>query len=207
VYFAVEPNSLTTLSRASYQKFIPPSVDELSAMIAAAEPHIQRVIIIGSQLGVRVGESELLKMRWDCVDFKSKTVCIEAAKKNPHEQWRTLPLRQNLARLMEKWHIEDARNGVQYVISYKGEKITTIKTAWKKTLQRAGITRRIRPYDLRHAFATEALAAGVDVGVVAKLMGHTSPTMILNHYQHVMDSQKRAAMDAMPDIPHVHICA
>nr|WP_242621228.1 tyrosine-type recombinase/integrase [Desulfovibrio legallii] len=35
-----------------------------------------------------------------------------------------------------------------------------------------------RPYDLRHGFATEAIAADVDVGTVATLMGHSSPSMV-----------------------------
>ncbi|MDR2819420.1 MAG: tyrosine-type recombinase/integrase [Desulfovibrio sp.] len=92
-------------------------------------------------------------------------------------------------------------NGVEYVIHYKGRQVASFKTAWANTLKRAGITRRIRPYDLRHAFATEAIAAGVDVGTTAQIMGHTSPTMLLEHYQHVADKQKRAAVEALPDIP------
>lgn len=47
------------------------------------------------------------------------------------------------------------------------------------------------------------VAAGVDVGTVAKLMGHSSPIMLLNHYQYVMDQQKRAAVQAIPDVTHV----
>ena len=45
------------------------------------------------------------------------------------------------------------------------------------------------------------MAAGVDVGTVAKLMGHSNPTMLLTHYQYVMDKQKRAAVEALPDMP------
>jgi integrase len=81
--------------------------------------------------------------------------------------------------------------------------VQSIKTSWNKTLKRAGITRRIRPYDLRHAFATEAIAAGVDVGTVSKLMGHTTPTMVLKHYQHVLDQQKRAAVETLPEVQYV----
>ena len=42
----------------------------------------------------------------------------------------------------------------------------------------------------------------MDVGTVAKLMGHSTPIMLLNHYQYVMDQQKRAAVEAMPDVPN-----
>ena len=70
-------------------------------------------------------------------------------------------------------------------------------------LGRAGINRRIRPYDLRHAFATELIAQGVDIGTVAKLMGHSSPNMIFQHYQFVLDKQKKAAVDALPNLAYV----
>lgn len=65
------------------------------------------------------------------------------------------------------------------------------------------VQRRIRPYDLRHAFVTEAIAAGVDIGTVGKLVGHANLTMILKHYQHVLSSQKRAAVEAIPEPQYV----
>ena len=41
----------------------------------------------------------------------------------------------------------------------------------------------------------------VDIGTVANLMGHRSPMMVLKHYQHVRDSQKKAAVEALPAPP------
>ena len=70
-------------------------------------------------------------------------------------------------------------------------------------LQKAGISRRIRPYDFRHSFATELIAQGVDIGTIAKLMGHSSPNTIYQHYQFVMDKQKKAAVEALPDLAYV----
>ena len=67
------------------------------------------------------------------------------------------------------------------------------------TLERAGITRRIRPYDLRHMYGTELVASGVDIGTVCKLMGHSLPIMLLKHYQYVMDKQK---VEARPKLEY-----
>ena len=67
-------------------------------------------------------------------------------------------------------------------------------------LKKACIFRRIRPYDLRHAFASELIANGVDIGTIAKLMGHSNSAMILRHYQYVLDSQKRDAVEKVLDI-------
>ena len=61
---------------------------------------------------------------------------------------------------------------------------------------KAGITRRLRPYDLRHAFATFALDAGADIKAVAEMMNHSNPSMILRHYQHTKEATKRSIIDS-----------
>ena len=40
----------------------------------------------------------------------------------------------------------------------------------------------------------------ISVATVARLMGHTNPTMILTHYQYVMNSQKRNASEFLPNL-------
>ena len=186
-----------------YEHFIPPTPDELCAIMDAASPHIIRVIVLGAQCGVRVGPSELFRLTWADVDLSRGVLRVHGAKKNPNILWREVPIRESLLSLFETWQKDDLEKGIEHLIHHNGQPVSSIKNAWKQTLQRAGITRRIRPYDLRHAFATELIAGGVDVGTVAKLMGHSTPTMLLTHYQHVMDKQKRAAVEALPDIGHV----
>ena len=58
------------------------------------------------------------------------------------------------------------------------------RQGWHNALRRAGIARRIRPYDLRHAFASLALVYGADIKCVAETMGHKNITMLLSVYQH-----------------------
>ena len=76
----------------------------------------------------------------------------------------------------------------------------SIKTAWRACKKRAGITRKIRLYDLRYAFATETIAAGADVKAVSDIMGHSTTAMIHRHYQHVVDEQKRKVVESVLDI-------
>lgn len=196
------PVAFPTLPPAHYEKFIPPTPEELAAMMAVAAPHIVRIIVLGSQCGVRVGPSEMFRLTWNDVDFSRRVLRVHGARKNPNAPWREVPIRESLVTLFEEWHREDAAKGIPYLVSYGGRRLShQIDKAWRHTLHRAGITRRIRPYDLRHAFATELIAGGVDIGTVAKLMGHSTPIMLLTHYQYVMDTQKRAAVEALPDIP------
>lgn len=53
----------------------------------------------------------------------------------------------------------------------------------------------IRLHDLRHTWATLALEAGVDVAVVSKQLGHSSPTVTWNTYQHVRRATQADAVD------------
>lgn len=52
----------------------------------------------------------------------------------------------------------------------------------------------IRFHDLRHTFATHALASGVDAKTLSGILGHTNASFTLDTYTHVTgDMQKRAA--------------
>lgn len=198
-----QPLRFPKLPPAIYEKLVPPTASELEAIMAAASEHIRRVVVIGAQCGVRVGPCELFRLTWHDVDLDLGILRVHGSKKNLAAPWREVPIRESLLPLFRAWHEADAAAGVEYLIHYDGKPVTSIKGAWHAALQRAGITRRIRPYDLRHAFATELIAAGVDIGTVAKLMGHSGPAMLLTHYQYVMDKQKKAAVEALPQLARV----
>lgn len=191
------------LPSGHYEKFIPPTPGEIAAILSVASPHIARAVVLGAQLGVRVGPCELLQLTWDDVDLEQRILRVHGARKNLQALWREVPIRESLLPIFTNWKIQDMRDGAQHIIHYRGKPVQSLKTAWRAALRRAEITRNIRPYDLRHAFGTEMIAAGVDVGTVAKLMGHSTPIMLLSHYQYVMDRQKRAAVESLPDIGHV----
>lgn len=53
----------------------------------------------------------------------------------------------------------------------------------------------IRLHDLRHTWATLALEAGVDVAVVAKRLGHSSPQVTWSTYQHVRKGMQTDAAE------------
>lgn len=191
------------LPHIEYEHFIPPTQQELALVFVHAPEHVRRVVILGSQMGMRVGPSELFGLMWSDVDLENKVIHLRAAQKNKNEPVRDIPIRQSLVEELKAWQEVDRAKRVAPVIHYGGKPVKCIHGAWHRTLLRAGIQRRIRPYDLRHAFVTEAIAAGVDIGTVGKLVGHANLTMILKHYQHVLSSQKRAAVEAIPEPQYV----
>lgn len=59
--------------------------------------------------------------------------------------------------------------------------------------------RRVRVHDLRHACASLLLAQGVDARTIMETLGHSTITMTLDTYAHVMQTTLQAAADRMDD--------
>ena len=202
IYGLIPQNPLADLRlpKAKTRRISPPSPLEAKAILKVAAPHVQRVIILGLSAGPRIGPSELFRLQWRDIDFELGMMRMPSAQKNWHQDSRDIPIRSTLLPLLKKWYAHDNQKNISHVISWNGRPIKHINGAWKAALKKAGIERRIRPYDLRHAFATYAPAGAADIGSVATLMGHVDASMILKTYQHVQDTQKRAAVEAAPDI-------
>ena len=62
----------------------------------------------------------------------------------------------------------------------------------KVLLQQAGLP-DIRFHDLRHTFATHALASGVDAKTLSGILGHTNASFTLDTYTHVTSDMQRQA--------------
>lgn len=74
-----------------------------------------------------------------------------------------------------------------------------INRQWEKVRERAGIGRRIRLHDLRHACASYALAGGADLKTVQQMLRHArlSTTEI---YLHALQEIPRAGADIMDQV-------
>lgn len=70
----------------------------------------------------------------------------------------------------------------------------TVTTRLQELLEDADLP-RMRFHDLRHACATLALAAGVDIKVVQNLLGHSTSAITSDLYTHVPPPMMRAAID------------
>ena len=64
----------------------------------------------------------------------------------------------------------------------------------KALLKQAGLP-GIRFHDLRHTFATHALASGVDAKTLSGILGHTNASFTLDTYTHVTPDMQAAASD------------
>ena len=172
--------------------------EELSALYQAAQPHLKWAIEVMLNTGVRPGRTELFALRISDVYFVQGGIWITRTKTNSDRT--LLPLRPEFLAQIQELLIKEP--GRRYLVEYECLPVTTLKTAWTSAKKNAGITRRLRLYDLRHLYATSLLSNGADLKAASEMLGHTSPTTTLNTYYHVLDRQKREALKhlKMPQI-------
>ena len=69
----------------------------------------------------------------------------------------------------------------------------TVRRVVRDAVIRAGLGEGITAKTLRHTFATHLMDAGVDVGIIASLMGHRSPRET-GVYLHALENHKKEAI-------------
>jgi integrase len=190
------------------------SADEASAFLASVSEHRLRAAwwLLLSR-GLRRGEVSGLK--WQNIDLEAGVVRVvetrvvvsakpTASTPKTSAGRRAIPLddrlvselkshraRQATERLTagEAWEDTDYLFVDELGRPYRPE---TLSRQFTKLSSKAGL-RAIRLHDTRHTAASLMLAAGDAPKVVAELLGHSSPTITVNVYQHLLPGMGEAA--------------
>jgi integrase len=164
------------------------TVTEEDKLLSAAAPHLRSIIIAALDSGMRRGE--ILAERWEHVDFTRRILYVTHSKTAGGEA-REIPL-------TERFYADlvSHRKSEGIVFTFDKQPISRIKTAWKGALRRAGL-RYFRFHDLRHAFNTRLLEAGVQQEIRKALMGHSNGEEVNSIYTHVEIRDRRAAIEKL----------
>jgi integrase len=73
-------------------------------------------------------------------------------------------------------------------------------TDWFRRLARAAGLPPIRLHDVRHSYATAALAAGVPAKVISERLGHATIAITMDTYSHVIPGMDAAAANAVASL-------
>jgi integrase len=164
------------------------SFEEEDKLLAAAAPHLRKIIIAALDTGMRRGE--IFSQRWEHIDFARRILYVTHSKTVGGEA-RELPL---TARLFTQLASDRLSDGL--VFTYDGHAIGKIKTAWKAAIRRAKL-RYFRFHDLRHTFNTRLMEAGISQDVRKVLMGHSTRGETNAIYTHVELPTKRGAIEKL----------
>lgn len=174
-----------------------PSLDEIHELKSASSDGLRLVIDLMSGCGLRNGEAfaaNLERMVADDVYRITEQIEGKMRRRAPLKhrkfgEFRETPMpwavRESLLRY-EKEHGTDA-NG--YLLRTQRSPYwahTTLEYQWGAAKKRAGVTRRLTTYSLRHFFASNCLTKGIPITDVEEWMGHRNINMTFKIYRHLM---------------------
>ncbi len=142
---------------------------------------------------------ELFSLKWTDVDFNGCTILLRSARKGGLRS-RSVPLHPELIPVLRGWYEADNRPG-GYIVNYRGAAVKSLKKSFNTAKKKAGITRRLRMYDFRHAFASLLLKNSADLKATSELLGHTRTETTTKIYQHTDFQMRQDAVGRLPGIP------
>ena len=139
------------------------SEEEFQRLLFSAPKHLQPVLIIAWETGMR--RNEILNLKWDQVDLKMGIIHLHGAGTKSGKS-RQVPISPLLKETLNKI----PRLG-EYVFMYKGSHLRDIRTAFQIACQRGGIE-GFWFHDLRHCFVTRMRRKGIPDRVIMAITGH-----------------------------------
>ncbi len=161
------------------------SVTDEDHLIEVAPEHLRRMIVTCRFTGMRRGE--ILAQLWEHIDLNRRVLYVTRSKTAGGE-FRELPLAQQLYDLLL---VSQQLSGP--VFTYHDRALGDFTKAWLKTSHNV-LGHRMRFHDLRHAFNTRLMEAGVIPDVRRALMGHSTGRDTNAIYTHVELHVKREAI-------------
>lgn len=134
--------------------------------------------------------SEILELRWSEVDLERARIVLPRERSKTGE--KTIPLTVAACDLIRAQpHLND------FVFPGRGAKgpLIGMSHRWEVVRERAGLP-DLRIHDLRHSFASLAVAKGASLFLVGKALGHTQATTT-ERYAHLADDPVRAVAEAV----------
>ena len=172
-------------------------------LIQAKEENYYELFLLELATGLRLGE--IAALQWNDLNLTTGELRInkQAGTSGPDvvicepktkAAVRTLILPPSVLKVMREYR---ARVDSRWMFpSPKKEdspmRPSSIHLRLHRILDHAGCN-RVRFHDLRHTFATTALAYGMDIKTLSTILGHVSCATTLNTYSHVTDEMRQRA--------------
>lgn len=130
--------------------------------------------------GMRYGEAETLTKQ--NIDLERKLIILNPEQTKDSEQ-RIIPMTKRVFAIFQKR------------TRFNVNRWTSVRL-FKNTLEKVGVTKKLVVHSLRHTCASRMVQNGVNLEVVAKILGHSS-IIVTQRYAHLADKQLRAAISAL----------
>lgn len=155
--------------------------------LASAVLAIRLLIYTGCRL------SEITKLKWEYVDLEGSALHLPDSKTGA----KTVHIGRPAVELLENAPVI---LGNPWVITGKieGGRLTDLQPFWQRVRARAGL-HDVRIHDLRHTFASTAVAAGQSLPMIGALLGHTQ-VQTTARYAHLASAPVKGAADVVSNL-------
>lgn len=198
--FVKEPEDKYLHSISDYEKVI----NYLENNLDYSNGIVYYLLLVLFKTGLRVGEA--LALTWDDVDLENLEIKTYRRFSGDRGTFsppktktsiRTIPISQSLALILRQLHhdqqvmlknlkIKNSNNQIFYDYRYGVSTNSAINKSLRNVLNILNIDSKMTATGARHTYGSYLLAKGVDIWVVARLMGHKDITQLLETYGHVL---------------------
>ena len=132
-------------------------------------------------------KSEILTLRWDDVDRTTGELRLRDAKAGP----RMVPLTSAVGAVLDG--IPRIEGNPKVIVGQRrNDRPLNLDHYWQSIRAQAGLD-DVRIHDLRHSYASRALALGEGLPVIGKLLGHRQVSTTARYAHLMRDAEKEAA--------------
>ena len=172
--------------------------EEEERLLAACDPQLRTVCILGIYCGLRI-QREALTLRWGAVDMAPGLLTVESAYAKSGKS-RTIPMNSIVRESVQEHRrqAKDTSSGAHVFLNRRGEpyaRRSGIRKAFDTACDRAKI-HGATPHIGRHTFASRLVMAGVDLRTVQELGGWASLAMV-ERYAHLAPEHKFEAVERL----------
>jgi integrase len=195
----VEPESMRFLTH-----------DEVATLVAAIDSRYRAFVYVAAYSGLRAGE--LIALRRTDVDLLRRTIAVVgqvqyidgryiASPPKSAAGRRSVALPRLVAEELDEHlrHLSDQSPSALLFPAPEGGYLhldNFRKRVWLPAVEQAGLT-PLRIHDLRHTCASLAIAAGADVKVLQRMLGHASAALTLDRYGHLLPGQAESVAERL----------
>lgn len=193
----------TTLPQKVKTDIMIPTENEVTQVIEYVKGTVMEIpMYLAACCGLR--RSEIMGLKWNCINFKKKTIKIEEAKVKDENNnivskgtketasYRTIRVYPYVIDALKK---EKKKAKSEYVTELTGD---AIYCRYIATLNELNI-QRYRLHDLRHFVASAMLSLNIPKNYIAAYLGHGSENMIDKVYGHIMKEKKSEFEDRLEE--------
>ena len=150
------------------------SRDEIQSIIDHTS-NLKHKAIIATMYSSGLRVSEVVHLHYDDISRTNKTIHIRESKSRRDRY--TILSDRNLDLLTEYWFKCGKPRDILFPSSWTGTYLdkNSINQYFKKSAEKAGITKKVTSHCCRHSFASHLFEDGVDIKYIQALLGHVDP--------------------------------